>query len=344
MSTPCSATLSQTNEMTNCVQPSLSQESGSPHEPIFVNVHENSAGHAPISLIQTMVQDNPIEHRLTSVAQASTSDRCKADPARLKEDPASAMKTKFGVDIDNSILYQKPYPAEFDLVSFPAGWCVPDFVKFSGDDNRAPWEHIDQYILQLGKAGFHEALCIRLFSLSLTGTTFSWFSSLAPNSIQSWNQLERKFHDRFYNGHNEAKLSDLASVRQGQDEPASDYFRRFKDIKNRCLNLTVSEKELADLAFDGLRYYLKKELEGFEYHTVNYLHMKVLGLEFRLQSAKDVHNTHWSIHVDCKSDSDDEKKEVAEFIWPSEAKPCSVGIWGSKNKNFLPHKPGLLQL
>ena len=53
--------------------------------------------------------------------------------------------------------------------------------------------------------------------------------------------------------------------------------------------------------------------------------MKVLGLEFRLQSAKDAHNTHRSIHVDCKSDSDDEKKEayVAEFIWPSDAKPRS---------------------
>ena len=77
-------------------------------------------------------------HRLTSVAQASTSGRCKADPARLKEDPASAMKKKFGADIGNSTLYQKPYPTEFDLVSFPASWCVPNFVKFSGDDNRAP--------------------------------------------------------------------------------------------------------------------------------------------------------------------------------------------------------------
>ena len=142
------------------------------------------------SSFQTMAQDDPLTHRLTSVAQASTSGRCKADPARLKEDPTSAMKIKFGVDIGNSTLYQKPYPPEFDLVSFPAGWCVPDFVKFSGDDNKAPWEHIDQYILQLGKAGFHEALRICLFSLSLTKTAFSWFSSFAPNSIQSWNQLE----------------------------------------------------------------------------------------------------------------------------------------------------------
>ena len=65
-STPCSATLSRINEMTNCVQPSPSQESGSPHEPIFVNVHGNSAGHAPISSVQTMLQEVHIEHCLTS--------------------------------------------------------------------------------------------------------------------------------------------------------------------------------------------------------------------------------------------------------------------------------------
>ena len=58
-----------------------------------------------MSLVQTMVQDDPIEHRLTSAAQASTSGRYKADLAILKEDLASAMITKLGVDMDNSRLY-----------------------------------------------------------------------------------------------------------------------------------------------------------------------------------------------------------------------------------------------
>ena len=80
---------------------------------------------------------------------------------------------------------------------------------------------------------------------------------------------------------------------------------------------------MADLAFDGLLSYLKEELKGFEFFTFNYLQMKDLGLEFRLQNAKDAHNTHRSIHVDYKFDSDNEKKEVAELIWPSEAKPYS---------------------
>ena len=48
-----------------------------------------------------------------------------------------------------------------------------------------------------------------LFSLSLTGMAFSWFSSLAPNSIRNWAQLEHKFHDHFFSGETEAKLLDL---------------------------------------------------------------------------------------------------------------------------------------
>ena len=33
-------------------------------------------------------------------------------------------------------------------------------------------------------------------------------------------------------------------------------------MKNRCFNSSLSEKDLADLAFNGLRSYLKEKLEG----------------------------------------------------------------------------------
>ena len=96
--------------------------------------------------------------------------------------------------------------------------------------------------MQLGEASFNDALCVRLFSLSLIGTTFSWFSSLAPNSIHNWSQLEHKCHDHFFSWKTEAKLLDLTWIKQGRDEPASDYFKRFKEIKNQCFSLMISEK------------------------------------------------------------------------------------------------------
>ena len=68
-------------------------------------------------------------------------------------------------------------------------------MKFNGDDSKNTFEHISQYLAQLGEAGSINKLKVHLFSLSLTGTAFSWFSSLAPNSITLWEQLEQKFHD-----------------------------------------------------------------------------------------------------------------------------------------------------
>jgi hypothetical protein len=110
------------------------------------------------------------------------------------------VKTKLGVDIGNTNLYQKPYDPEFDIVPLPRGWCMPDLIKFSCDDDRTTWEHISQYTAQLGGAGVYNALKVRLFYLCLTSTTFDWFSSLAPGSIISWDMLKCKFQITFIVG------------------------------------------------------------------------------------------------------------------------------------------------
>jgi hypothetical protein len=54
-----------------------------------------------------------------------------------------------------------------------------DLIKFSGDDDRATWEHISQYTAQLGEVDAYNAPKVLLFSLSLTGTALAWFSSIA---------------------------------------------------------------------------------------------------------------------------------------------------------------------
>ena len=122
-------------------------------------------------------------------------------------------KEKLGFVAGRSRLYRRPYVDAFDLIPYPTGWRVPDFVKFSGDDNRSTWEHISQYIAQLGEVGSSKSLRVRMFSLSLTRIAFSWFSSLAPNTIRSLDELEQKFHDNFYSGDNETMLTYLTSVR-----------------------------------------------------------------------------------------------------------------------------------
>jgi hypothetical protein len=53
------------------------------------------------------------------------------------------------------------------------GWCTTDFVKFNGEGNRTTWEHVSQYLVQLGEVGSVDALNVHLFSLLLTDTVFS---------------------------------------------------------------------------------------------------------------------------------------------------------------------------
>jgi hypothetical protein len=110
---------------------------------------------------------------------------------------------------------------------------------------------------------------IRMFPLSLIGATFSCFTSLPLNSIDSWVSLVQKFHDYFDNGEVELRLSNLMSLRQKYTKTISDYLRWFREVRNRCYNLTIAEKDLADLAFVGLTPYLRDQLDRQEFFDTN---------------------------------------------------------------------------
>jgi hypothetical protein len=88
--------------------------------------------------------------------------------AEYKNNLANMLKENFGVDVRGKIhTYKKSI-----LFTF-------------GKDNKSTFGHIIQYLLQLREVGSINELKVRLFFLSLTGTIFSWVTSLAPNSISS---------------------------------------------------------------------------------------------------------------------------------------------------------------
>jgi hypothetical protein len=158
--------------------------------------------------------------------------------------------------------YQNPYPKYFDMIPYPWGLWVPDLSKFTGDDAKTTYEHIGQFLAHVNDVGITDVHKTRMFPLSLTGEAFNWFTSLPLNSIDSWASLELKFHDYFYNGEVELRLSDLTSLRQKYTKIASDYLKRFREVRNWCYNLTTAEKDLTDLAFAGLMPYLRDKLDG----------------------------------------------------------------------------------
>ena len=83
------------------------------------------------------------------------------------------------------------------------------------------------------------------------------------------------------------KLSHLTSVKQKIHEGVSEYIRRFRDTRNRCYSLIISDRDLADLAFAGLLNFYKAKLEGQEFLDVSQVLQKALANESRAKEARD---------------------------------------------------------
>jgi hypothetical protein len=119
-----------------------------------------------------------------------------------------------------------------------------------------------------------------MFPLSLYSTAFTWFTSLAPNSIFTSVKLEQKFHEYFYFGDTELRLSHLTAIKQKLIELAADYIRRFRDTRNQCFILNISDKDPPDLAYSGLSPHLKK-LESNIFSDVSQVLQRTLDCESR---------------------------------------------------------------
>jgi hypothetical protein len=216
------------------------------------------------------------------------------------------------------------------MIPYPWGFRVSDLVKFMGDDAKTTYEHIGQFLAHVNDVSITDMHKIRMFPLSLTGAAINWFTSLPPNSIDSWVSLEQKFHDYFYNGEVELRLSDLTSLRQKYTETVSDYLTQFREVRNQCYNLTIAEKDLVDLAFAGLTPYLRDKLDEHEFFDTNQLLRRVLLYEnhakssrFRDSANKDKEKHHVNFMDEEADDEEGNEICVAEWVEKPRDRPIS---------------------
>jgi hypothetical protein len=109
-----------------------------------------------------------------------------------------------------TIGYTKSYPSDYDLIPLPPKYRFPEFTKFNGLEWSSSIEHMSRYLAQLGMISVSDPLRVKFFSQSLTGPAFGWYTSLGPDSIRTWKQLEEQFHVQYYSEATEAGIIDLA--------------------------------------------------------------------------------------------------------------------------------------
>ncbi|KAK1605451.1 hypothetical protein QYE76_029124 [Lolium multiflorum] len=138
-----------------------------------------------------------------------------------------------------AIGYSKPYPDDYEMIPLPPKYRLPDFSKFSGSDGSSSIEHVGRYLAQLGPASVSDQLRVRLFSQSLTGSAFGWYTSLPPDSIRTWKQLEEQFHMQYHSEASESGIADLAQLRQKRGETVTEYIQRFRILGTDVIRLSL---------------------------------------------------------------------------------------------------------
>lgn len=129
-------------------------------------------------------------------------------------------------------------------------------------------------------------------------------------------------------------MSHLTSLRQKYDETIADYIRRFRDKKNLCYSLVISKRDLAELAFNGLRFHIRERLEGHEFANITQVLQRTLAQESRSKDTRLKSNRSNMRMLNYES-SDDESKDVytVEFVWSPQDTPSNCVSLKPAHKN-----------
>lgn len=104
-----------------------------------------------------------------------------------------AKKFESAVYVDS----RPPYPEEIVRRPYPTNYTPSIFPKYGGMTKNAR-KHIRRYVDVLTTHSHDHELRLGEFSKSLEGHAFTWYTSLAPGSVLSWNDLATQFMEKLF--------------------------------------------------------------------------------------------------------------------------------------------------
>ena len=113
----------------------------------------------------------------------------------------------------------------------PQNYQLPNFQQFEGKGN--PRQHVAHFVETYDNVGTYGDLMVKQFIRSLKGNAFDWYTDLAPGSIDSWNQMEREFLNRFYSTQCIVSMMELTNLKQWKEKLVINYIQRWRNL---CLN------------------------------------------------------------------------------------------------------------
>jgi len=114
----------------------------------------------------------------------------------------------------------------------PLAYQPPKLRQFDGKGDLK--QQITHFIETCNNAGTYDDQLVKQFVRSLKGLAFDLYADLAFASIDSWEQMQNDFLDRFYSSRRMVSLSELTNTKQFDQEPVIDYINCWRALSLKC--------------------------------------------------------------------------------------------------------------
>ena len=143
---------------------------------------------------------------------------------------------------------------------YPKGYEPPKFHPFDGR-NESVVEHMSRFIYTMGLYAVDKELCLREFAKSKVDRAYTWYTTLRPGSIKTWNEMMERFCAKYYPGEDDVTFQSLQMVKQRPREDPVQFIKIFEDVSLDCYR-DHEEKELMETCISNMLFNYKLNLEN----------------------------------------------------------------------------------
>nr|XP_027067750.1 uncharacterized protein LOC113693401 [Coffea arabica] len=133
---------------------------------------------------------------------------------------------------------------------------LPSFHGLPGEE---PYKHLQEFDVMCNSMKppgiTEEQIKMRAFPFSLKDSTKDWLYYLSPGSITTWDQLKKKFLDKYFPASRAASLrKEICRIKQHPGESFYEYCERYKNLLRRCPQHQISEQLVIQYFYEGLLF------------------------------------------------------------------------------------------
>jgi len=131
---------------------------------------------------------------------------------------------------------------------------LPIFNGLAGED---PHTHLKEFHMvcvgmKLNEVD-EEQVKLKAFPFSLKRATKTWFFSILPGSIGTWNGMKKIFLEKYFLASRVANIrKEICGIRQSHGETLFEYWERFEQLCIQCPHHQIPDQLLIQYLYEGM--------------------------------------------------------------------------------------------